>query len=264
MDKKEESPHNKVTADVPKGTWGKIFPEELVLISDKKHPLYDSRVELPLDDKLVKSIMVYGVLNPIGCRRNGDKYEVVSGNRRVKAAREVNRLLAEMKKDPIKVDIRIRRGEEKHIYGILVSENEHRVDDNPLDKARKAQHMLDFRSSDDEVCATFGITKTCLNGWKNLLDLCPTVKKAIENGEITATAAVHLVDLNAKEQVERLEEMRAEGGKITAERTFRAVREGNGSPGRRIRSRKQIEERLETEKDQKVIETLRWVLNVED
>jgi ParB-like chromosome segregation protein Spo0J len=270
---KEKEKEGNGKAEVPRGTYELRYPEELTLVTEKDNALYDARALLPPDENFIKNIMTIGMIHTPSVRKvvgrdaSGvlcEKWEIVHGRRRIAAAREINRRLSEAGMDRRRVCVRILRGDDKDLWGIACSENEHRRDDGPLEKARKAQKLLDQGKTDDEVCIVFGITPQCLGNWKSLLDLSTPVKRAVERGEIAATAAAHLVGLPSKEQVERLEEMKAGGGRITAERTFRAVRKGNGSPGRRIRSRKQIEERLETEKDQKVIETLRWVLNAGD
>jgi hypothetical protein len=47
--------------------------DQLTLVTDKKHPLYDTRVELPVDETLVESILMFGVLDPIKITRDASK-----------------------------------------------------------------------------------------------------------------------------------------------------------------------------------------------
>ena len=40
-------------------------PENLHLVTDKAHPLYDERIHLPINEAMVLNIMDQGVLEPI-------------------------------------------------------------------------------------------------------------------------------------------------------------------------------------------------------
>lgn len=59
---------------------------ELTLITDPKHPLYDARVNLPVERSMVLDVAARGVFQPIGVRRVGDERVVLFGRQRVKAA----------------------------------------------------------------------------------------------------------------------------------------------------------------------------------
>lgn len=59
---------------------------ELTLITDPKHPLYDARVNLPVERSMVLDVAARGVFQPIGVRRVGDESVVLFGRQRVKAA----------------------------------------------------------------------------------------------------------------------------------------------------------------------------------
>ena len=64
-------------------------PNDLRLIEDKDHPRYDPRVELDLDQGLVESINVHGVIEPVVAFKDGPHVEVLDGRQRVRAARPV-------------------------------------------------------------------------------------------------------------------------------------------------------------------------------
>ena len=76
-------------------------PNTLTIVSDKKHPLYDERATMPVDERLVESIMKSGVLEPVIVRRNGEDekgrpiVEVVDGRQRVRAAIIANHRIGE-------------------------------------------------------------------------------------------------------------------------------------------------------------------------
>jgi ParB family chromosome partitioning protein len=255
----------KTAIDAPRSNLFLVEPENLVLVTDKNHPLYDERVNWPVDDAMVNNIMWRGVIEPIGVRKNGETLEVVYGRRRVKAACEANLRLRSQGKDLIRIKCEIVRGEDKDLFGVLSSENEHRRDDSPLAKARKAQRMADLGASEQEICLAFGITSQTLRNWQAMLDLSAPVKNAIERGEIKATAALGLAKLPAEEQAARLEEMKAAGGKVTVTRAKRVARGGDAKPAAHMKSRKEITETLNAASDgsdyhRGYTAALRWVL----
>jgi ParB family chromosome partitioning protein len=255
-------------------------PENLTLVTDSDHPLYDPRVLDEPDEAMVRNIMVYGVIEPIIIRKNGDKVEVVAGRSRVKCALEANRRLTAEGKQPSRVPAMLKRGQDADMYGVLISENECRREDDPLRKAEKAQRLINMGKSVEEVAIAFGVKRQSVETWLQLGDVAPPVLDAVEQGEISATAAAQLSKLERTEQVEKFEEMKAEGGKVTVERARRAAR-GDRRPGKDApstpptlptKSRQQIEAELRFWSEQEieinvefyegVKNALRWVLGL--
>ena len=208
-----------------------IEPERLTLITDPAHPLYDERIKLPLDESLVKNIMVYGVKIPVLVRKNGEAIEVVDGRQRVRAAIEANKRLEEAGNLPVKVKILVEKGSDPELFGICILTNELRRGDSVLTKARKAKRMLDLDADEDRCALAFGITKVQLGRWLKLLDLDPKVQKAVEAEEIGATAAAELAELSREKQVEELEKLKVEAGsgkKVNVGAAKRAVKATKG------------------------------------
>lgn len=207
------------------GTRGNVYfldPENLVLVEDEAHPLYDARVKLPVEDGLVRNIMVYGVLEPVLISKEGDKSLVVAGRQRVKAALEANKRLHKEGKEKIKVPCMFRRGESHDLFGVLISENENRRDDDVLAKALKLQKFLNMGRSEEEAAIAFGVTLTSVKDWLSVLELSSPVKKAIQDGKIAASAARQLVKLEPDKQKEALEKL-LESGKATGTRAKKAA-----------------------------------------
>ena len=76
-------------------------PDTLVIVEDEGSALRDDRAKLPYDERLVLSMMVRGVLQPVIVRKNPetDRTEVVDGRQRVKACREANKRLKKEGRD---------------------------------------------------------------------------------------------------------------------------------------------------------------------
>ncbi len=216
-----------------------IEPEQLTIVSDPEHPLYDERIKLPVDEQLVKNIMVYGVKVPILVRKNGEAIEVVDGRQRVRAAIEANKRLANEGGLQVKVRAMVEKGSDAELVGVGILTNEHRQSDNVLTKARKAKRMLDLDPDQDACANVFGVTKVQLNRWLKLLDLDPKVQEAIEANEIPAMAAVALAELPRDKQLAELkmlkEEAAGSGKKVTASKARRAVKKAAGGDAKHER-----------------------------
>lgn len=220
-------------------------PSELVLVTDPQHPLFDPRINLPLDEALVRNIMFQGVIEPIVIVKQDDKPVVVDGRQRVRCAVEANKRLEAEGKEPVRVTAVVRRGTEADLFGVSISANENRQDDTPLGRAKKCARLLAMGRSDEEAAIAFGVTASCVRAWMKLLDCAPQVREAVESGALAATAAAKLASLPAAEQVATLEKVVAEGKTNGKRPSVRAVSAAAGKPAGKMRSRREVAKRLE-------------------
>jgi ParB family chromosome partitioning protein len=190
-------------------------PEDLVLVTDEKSPLYDERVELPIDEALVLNIMFapdgvpQGVLEPVNATRNPETgaVEVIDGRQRVKAAREANKRLKQQGLEPVWVPAMLKRTNAHSAMGMMISSNEHRQNDTPIGKAKKAQRYIDLGRDEAEVATLLGISKASVKNMLSLLDAPAAVRNAVESGKITATDAYKLAKLDPAEAKEKVAEL---------------------------------------------------------
>lgn len=185
-----------------------VDPDNLTVIGldtkdGKEHPLFDERVYLPLDEGLVKNIMVFGVLEPALVRKNGSFVEIIDGRQRVRAAREANRRLREQGAEPVAVPCFVKRGDEQQIMGVMLS-TFIRQDDTPFAKAQKCQRYLDTGKGEADAAIVYGVGTQTVKGWLALLDLAPAVQRAVQSGKLAAGAALALGDLPHAAQTEKL------------------------------------------------------------
>lgn len=245
-------------------------PENLVVIEDKKHPLYDERVTLPLDERLVLNIMHHGVLEPILVRKNAEsgETEVVAGRQRVRACREANKRLKKQGAEVHRIPAMVKRADSHALMGMMISENEIRQDDGPLGKAKKMQRFLDLGRSEEEAATVFGVSVHTVKNMLRVLDAPKSLQTAVENGTITATDAYKLSKLDPTDQKEKLTELAkapTNGVKRTREagKKAREVVNGSTAPGK-----KEIKAKLEAVTSAEMPEqvrvgvcaALRWVL----
>ena len=212
-------------------------PDDLVLVTDEKSPLYDERVHLPVDERLVLNMLhapdgvPQGVLEPIKVARNTEtgKVEVVLGRQRVKAAREANKRLKKQGAEPFRVPALIQRVNAHQSMGMIISENEIRQDDTPLGRAKKMQRYLELGRDESEVAVLFGISKASVKNALALLDAPAAVRNAVEAGKISTSDGYKLAKLEPGEAKEKVAELVEH-----APRTPGKKRNGNAKKAREI------------------------------
>lgn len=253
-----------------------VEPENLKIVTEPSHFLYDERVKLPLDENLVLNIMAHGVKQAVLAKKDGDSVLVVDGRQRVRAAIEANKRLKKEGKEPVRVKVLMEKGDEADLFGTLILANELRHDDTPMIKAKKAARLISMGRSEEEAAITYGVSTATIKNWLKLLDASAKVRKAVDDGKITATAAVKLSALSAEEQDEALDEIVSGGGTTVreAEHKVKAKKgktKGDGRPSiKKVQKLKELMEEELKQIDKKmpahdelagIIEVLGWVID---
>lgn len=213
--------------DVQRVAHFNYYPEDLVIVEDPKHPLYDKRrVEKPITEAFINNIAENGVIQTITFTKDGPTAMVVAGRRRTRAARIVNERRRASGLEPIRVPCLYRRTENAaQMMALMVSENEQREDDDPIGRSEKMLRMLNFGATEDEIANAFGITKQTVTSALSLMDLDQSVKDAI-GPKLSATAASKLAKLSRSEQREKLNELlsgASTGKRVTVQKAARAA-----------------------------------------
>lgn len=142
-------------------------------------------------------------------RRNGEtgKVEIVAGRDRVKASREANRRFKAMGGPQIRVPVWIRRMDDSSVLASLVSENEHRRADSPLNRAKKLQRYMNLGHDEKESAALFGVSESTVRNMLTLLDAPAVVRHALDSGKIAASAAYRLAREDPAEAKKKLTQL---------------------------------------------------------
>lgn len=196
-----------------------VEPEMLTLVEDKEHHLYDDRVHLPVDESLGKSLMAVGNKVALLVTKEGDQLFVVEGRQRVKAAIWANKKLAKDGKEPLKLKVILEKGEPADLFGTAILTNELRQGDGVVTKAIKCKRYIDMGRTEADAALAFGITTATVKNWLSILTLSGVVKKAIESGKISATAAMQLCEIPLKEQGAALDKLMDGVGKPTVKKS---------------------------------------------
>lgn len=203
-----------------------------------EHPLWDERVDIPVDVALAKNIKAYGVMESVKVRKNGkyppghplegeDIIEVIEGRQRTRSCRLAAKMAANDGTVAPLLKIEFQKTDEEGLFGIMISANEQRRDDLPSVKARKAARILAQGHPPAAVANMFGVTTTTVDRWTKFVELDKKVQSAVDQGKVSFTAATQLHGLSQEEQVTKLEELIAEGN-TTVEAVRRATPRSNG------------------------------------
>jgi ParB family chromosome partitioning protein len=216
-----------------------VDPDELVLVGFDtehkrgEHPLWQTRASEEPDEGLVQDMTARGFTSVIDVRRDGPTLEVVTGRRRVKAAREANaRLKAAGKDRLVIVQCKVFKGSDAEASRLMISENALRKDVDPVDMAYDIQACINFGSTDEEAARACGKSVAYMRQLLSLLDLGSEVQKAVRQGVIAPSAAFHLSTLTRDEQKGELEKIAAGAYKPTVkavEGAVKAIRNGETS-----------------------------------
>lgn len=167
--------------------------------------------------ELAQSIKQYGILQPLIVTPEGDKYMIIAGERRFRAAG-----LANLEFLPAL----IRSSEELERLEIGLIENVQRVDLSPLDQAVSIARLNEqFNVDYKEIAKRLGKAHTSILNTVRLLQLTDEAKKALSGGSITEGHAKALLAL--KDDPELLDKILAKvlQGKLSVRRTESLVKQ---------------------------------------
>ena len=143
---------------------------------------------------LAESISAHGLLQPIVVRRVDDRYQLVAGERRLRAA-----VLAGWSEVPVNVV----EADDRQMAELAIVENLQRKDLNPLEKAASFQKYLDqYGCTQEELAGRLKLDRSTIANLIRLLELPGPVQDALRRGQITQGHARALLPLgDEREQV---------------------------------------------------------------
>ncbi|MDD2858081.1 MAG: ParB/RepB/Spo0J family partition protein [Candidatus Nanopelagicales bacterium] len=146
--------------------------------------------------ELVHSIREIGLLQPIVVRPAGAGYELVAGERRLRACRIAGLAV---------VPAIIRQTDDDALLRDALLENLHRANLNPLEEAAAYQQLLeDFGCTQDELAQRIGRSRPQVTNTLRLLKLPPDVQRRVAAGVISAGHARALLALEDPDQMRAL------------------------------------------------------------
>ena len=156
-------------------------------------------------NELAESIKSYGILQPLIVRKiEGDKYELIAGERRLRASKIVGLE---------KVPAIIRDYTDAQMSEISIIENVQRENLNVIEEAQAYDRLIkEFGHTQEIVAAKIGRSRSHISNMLRLLKLSPTVRALIAKGLLTLGQARPLLAIeNEVIQVQTAEVILSEG-----------------------------------------------------
>ncbi len=174
--------------------------------------------------QLAASIREHGVLQPILVTETIDGFELVAGERRVRAAR-----LAGLTHIPAVV----RQLPDRHRLELALVENLQREDLNPIEEAHGYRRLIDeFGLSQEEIAARVAKARSTVANTLRLLDQPTEIQEAVADGRLSAGHARAIGGLPPEDQLRLAELVVAKGLNVRqTEELARRLRSGaDGGP----------------------------------
>ena len=165
--------------------------------------------------ELADSIRENGVIQPIIVRRKGSRFEIVAGERRLRAAEMVgmNRIAA-----------MVRETDDSEMLALALVENIHRADLNPIERAKAYQNFMEtFSLTQEQAAQKLGQDRSVVANYIRLLNLPAEVKQMLVDGSLDMGHARAILALPTDDLRKRLAN-RALAGRLSVREVERLVR----------------------------------------
>lgn len=167
-------------------------------------------------EELAASIKEYGVVQPLVVRKSGKRYELVAGERRLRASK-----LAGLKQVPVV----IREYDETEMMEIALIENIQRHDLNAIEEALGIRRLMEeCKLTQEQVAVKVGRSRTAVANILRLLNLAQEVQDLISQDKLTMGQAKQIATLRSEEEQISVAKAAVEQG-WTARTTEEVVRE---------------------------------------
>jgi ParB family chromosome partitioning protein len=217
---------------IPQTTQAGAAPIEIPISRIRGNPYQPrQKVEQKALESLAASIAIHGVIQPVLVTEVLDGYQLVAGERRVRAAQ-----LAGLDHVPAVV----RQLTERDQLAVAIVENVQRADLNAMEEAHAYRQLADeFKLTQDEIAARVGRARSTIANTLRLLELEQPVQQALADGNIAEGHARALAGATPAAQRQLVETVMVRG--LSVRQTEELVR--------RLRDRPPIQSKIATDSD---------------
>lgn len=147
-------------------------------------------------DELVASVREKGVVQPVLVRHKDGDYELIAGERRLRAAKEIG-----MEEVPVIVkDV-----SDVDVLELSLIENIQREELNPIEEAKAFQRLIDeFKFTQEEVAKAVGKERATISNTIRLLGLPKRAQEMVTGGELSMGHARALLGLSGEHTILKL------------------------------------------------------------
>ena len=186
--------------------------------------------------ELAASIREVGILQPLVVRSTSDGFELIAGERRLRAAKEAGL---------DRVPVLIRQAGENESMELALIENLQREDLNPLETAAAYQALMEgFGLSKEQLANRLGKSRAAVTNTLRLAQLPEKIRVLLQDGKLTEGHARALLGLETEEQMVHLAQ-RIQDERLSVRKTEELVREylsgAQETPQPRERSKTPVE-----------------------
>jgi len=177
-------------------------------------------------DELAASIRDRGVIQPLIVRRNGDGYELIAGERRLRAA---------MKAGLKEVPVVVREASDNDSLQLALIENLQREDLNPIEEADAYRRLHEkFHLTQEEIAEKVGKSRPAVANSLRLLLLPKEMQQEVAQGRLAAGQARALLALGNEAMITAVARRVIAKGLSTRETERLVARLKLGRRGRRL------------------------------
>jgi ParB family chromosome partitioning protein len=178
-------------------------------------------------ERLAGSIRIHGVLQPVVVRRAGERYELVVGERRWRAAQRAGLGTIPAVVADVDADDRLE---------VALIENVQRSDLNPIELAIAFRTLAETGATQEEIGRRVGLDRTSIANHLRLLDLPREVQSDVEDGRLSMGHAKALLQVSNPERRRALRErIVKEGLSVRAVETLASPPTRTTAPRRKSR-----------------------------
>jgi ParB family chromosome partitioning protein len=187
-----------ISALIPEKETGR--KDEIIYVQSeaiKANPLQPREEFDPLSiEELALSIKEKGVIQPLLVRRKGDNYELIAGERRLRAANLLN-----LKELPVMV----RDVEDRDALELALIENIQREGLNPIEEAHAYQYLIDkFQVTQEKIAQTLGKARVSIANTLRLLKLPQEIQLEMKKKRISFAHGRALLEIEDENLQRRL------------------------------------------------------------
>jgi ParB family chromosome partitioning protein len=177
--------------------------------------------------ELAASIKEVGILQPLVVRPTSGGFELIAGERRLRAAEEAGLE---------RVPVLIRQAAEDESMELALVENLQRENLSPLETAAAYQALMDgFGLTRERLARRLGKSRAAVTNTLRLVHLPERIQALLNDGKLSEGHARALLGLEIEEQMNRLAQ-KVVDEKLSVRKTEELVREMLGNPGETSRA----------------------------
>lgn len=230
--------NTRVAAPVPSEEHGERIQQIRIdqIVASPLQPRTEFRDDQLKD--LVESIRERGIIQPLIVRLAGGKYELIAGERRMRASLEVGL---------VEAPVIVRKASDQEVLELALIENLQREGLNPIEEAAAYGRLSkEFRLTQEEIAKRVGKSRPDVANAMRLLELDPEVQVHLTQGRLTKGHAKVLLGIKNPEEQRLLAEklIRGNASVRDAEQLVAAHLAGNGGSGKKRRGGKGVAKEL--------------------